>query len=161
MTIEPANEASLIYEEGGQVADGTKTALMPAGPLGTRHVGLYCPPYAIPSLSESKVSAWELAKFLCAPEQVLEDAQSSGVVEVSRNSVLNDPQFRSRFRPELVETTVATRAFARGERPVTRFGMEVGNIIGDEIVRVLTGELTAQEAMQIAEQRVGALGTPD
>ena len=118
MTIEPANEASLIYEEGGPVADGTKTALMPAGPLGTRHVGLYCPPYAIPSLSQSKAAAWELAKFLCAPEQVLADAQESGFVEVSRNSVLNDPAFRSRFRPDLVETTVATRAFARGERPV-------------------------------------------
>jgi ABC-type glycerol-3-phosphate transport system substrate-binding protein len=161
MTIEPANEASLIYEEGGVVADGTKTALMPAGPLGTRHVGLYCPPYAIPSLSQSKAAAWELAKFLCAPEQVLADAQSAGFVEVSRNSVLNDPAFRSRFRPDLVETTVATRAFARGERPVTRFGMEVGNIIGDEIVRVLKGELTARQAMQIAEERVGALGTPD
>lgn len=161
MTIEPANEASLIYEEGGPVADGTKTALMPAGPLGKRHVGLYCPPYAIPSLSQSKQAAWELAKFLCAPEQVLADAQESGFVEVSRNSVLNDPAFRSRFRPNLLETTVETRAFARGERPVTRFGMEVGNIIGDEIVRVLTGELTAQEAMQIAEQRVGALGFPD
>jgi ABC-type glycerol-3-phosphate transport system substrate-binding protein len=160
MTIEPANEASLIYEEGGAVADGTKTALMPAGPLGTRHVGLYCPPYAIPSLSQSKEAAWELAKFLCAPEQVLADAQESGFVEVSRNSVLDDPSFRSRFRPDLVETTVASREFARGERPVTRFGMEVGNIIGDEIVRVLTGELTAQEAMQIAEQRVGALGLP-
>ena len=160
MTIEPANEASLIYEEGGTVADGTKTALMPAGPLGTRHVGLYCPPYAIPSLSQSKEAAWELAKFLCAPEQVMADAQESGFVEVSRNSVLNDPAFRSRFRPDLVETTVASRAFARGERPVTRFGMEVGNIIGDEIVRVLTGELTSQEAMQIAEQRVGALGAP-
>ena len=54
MTIEPANEASIIYDEGGPVADGTKTALMPAGPLGTRHVGLYCPPYAIPSRSQSK-----------------------------------------------------------------------------------------------------------
>ena len=160
MTIEPANEASLIYEEGGPVADGTKTALMPAGPLGTRHVGLYCPPYAIPSLSQSKDAAWQLAKFLCAPEQVMADAQESGFVEVSRNSVLNDPAFRRRFRPDLVETTVATRSFARGERPVTRFGMEVGNIIGDEIVRVLTGELTAQEAMQIAEQRVEALGSP-
>ena len=115
---------------------------------------------AIPSLSQSKQAAWELAKFLCAPEQVLEDAHSSGFVEVSRNSVLNDPAFVARFRPELVATTVASRAFARGERPVTRFGMEVGNMIGDEIVRVLTGELTAKEAMQIAEQRVGALGTP-
>jgi sorbitol/mannitol transport system substrate-binding protein len=161
MTIEPANEASILYDEGGAVADGTKTALVPAGPLGTRHVGLYCPPYAIPSLSQSKEAAWELAKFLCAPEQVLEDAQSSGFVEVSRNSVLGNPAFVSRFRPELVETTVATRAFARGERPVTRFGMEVGDIIGDEIVRVLTGELTAQEAMRIAEERLETLGTPD
>ena len=160
MTIEPANEASILYDEGGPVADGTKTAVIPAGPLGTRHAGLYCPPYAIPALSQSKEAAWELAKFLCAPEQVLEDAQNSGFVEVSRNSVLDNPAFVSRFRPELVETSVATRAFARGERPVTRFGMEVGDIIGDEIVRVLTGELTAQEAMRIAEQRVGALGTP-
>jgi ABC-type glycerol-3-phosphate transport system substrate-binding protein len=160
MTIEPANEASLIYEEGGEVADGTRTALMPAGPLGTRHVGLYCPPYAIPSLARSKPEAWELAKFLCAPEQVLADAQSAGFVEVSRNSVLNDPAFVSRFRPELVETTVATRAFARGERPVTNHGMEVGNVIGDEIVRVLKGELTASESMQEAERRVAALGPP-
>ena len=160
MTIEPATEASLIYEEGGSVADGTKTALVPAGPLGTRHVGLYCPPYAIPSLSQSKDAAWELAKFLCAREQVLDDAQQSGFVEVSRNSVLTDPAFVARFRPELVETTVATRAFARGERPVTRFGMEVGNLIGDEIVRVLKGELSSHEAMQVAEQRVAALGNP-
>jgi sorbitol/mannitol transport system substrate-binding protein len=160
MTIEPANEASILYDEGGPVADGTKTALIPAGPLGTRHAGLYCPPYAIPSLSQSKKPAWDLARFLCAPEQVLEDAQNSGFVEVSRNSVLEDPAFIGRFRPELVETTVATRAFARGERPVTRFGMEVGDIIGDEIVRVLTGELTTQEAMRIAEERVGALGAP-
>jgi hypothetical protein len=111
-------------------------------------------------LSQSKKPAWDLARFLCAPEQVLEDAQHSGFVEVSRNSVLEDPAFIGRFRPELVETTVATRAFARGERPVTRFGMEVGDIIGDEIVRVLTGELTTQEAMRIAEERVGALGAP-
>jgi len=91
---------------------------------------------------------------------VLADAQSSGFVEVSRNSVLADPRFVARFRPELIETTVASRAFARGERPVTRFGMEVGNVIGDEIVRVLTGELTSHEAMQVAEERVAALGNP-
>ena len=151
MTIEPANEASIIYDEGGPVADGTKTALVPAGPLGTRHAGLYCPPYAIPSRSQSKEPAWDLARFLCAPEQVLEDAQNSGFVEVSRNSVLEDPAFMSRFRPDLVETTVATRAFARGERPVTRFGMEVGDIIGDEIVRVLTGELTRRRRCAVAE----------
>ena len=161
MTIEPANEASILYEEGGLVAEGTRTALMPAGPLGTRHVGLYTPPYAIPSLSRSKEAAWELAKFLCAPQQVLEDARKSGFVEVARNSVLGDPRFVERFRPELLETTVETRAFARGERPVTSHGMEVGNLIGDEIVRVLKGELGAREAMENAERTVGALGPPN
>jgi ABC-type glycerol-3-phosphate transport system substrate-binding protein len=161
MTVEPANEASILYDEGGAVAEGTRTALIPAGPLGTRHAGLYCPPYAIPSLSRSKREAWELAKFLCAREQVLEDAERSGFVEVARESVLADERFAPRFRPELLETTRATRAFARGERPVTSYGMEVGNLIGDEIVRVLKGELAAGEALRNAERTVAALGPPD
>ena len=28
-TVEPANEASILYDEGGSVAEGTRTALMP------------------------------------------------------------------------------------------------------------------------------------
>ncbi|MFI5040139.1 MAG: extracellular solute-binding protein, partial [Solirubrobacterales bacterium] len=160
MTIEPANEASILYDEGGAVAEATRTALMPVGPIGTRHVGLYTPPYAIPSRSASKDAAWELAKFLCAPEQMLDDVQQSGFVEVARDSLLRDPAFAARFRPELLSTTVETRRFARGERPVTNYGMEVGNLIGDEIVRVLTGELGAAEAMANAESTVAALGPP-
>jgi ABC-type glycerol-3-phosphate transport system substrate-binding protein len=160
MTIEPANEASILYDEGGAVAEGTRTALMPAGPLGTRHVGLYTPPYAIPSRSESKEAAWELAKFLCAPEQVLDDVHRSGFVEVARESVLNDAGFQARFRPELLSTVAETRPVARGERPITNYGMEVGNLIGDEVVRVLTGELSAPEAMANAERTVAALGAP-
>jgi sorbitol/mannitol transport system substrate-binding protein len=161
ITVEPANEASILYDEGGPVAEGTRTALMPVGPLGTRHVGLYTPPYAIPSRSGSKSEAWELAKYLCAPEQMLDDVQQSGFVEVARDSVLGDTRFAGRFRPELLDTVRRTRPFARGERPVTNFGMEVGNRIGDEIVRVLTGELDAHQAMANAERTVAALGPPD
>lgn len=161
ITIEPANEASILYDEGGAVAEGTRTALMPAGPLGTRHVGLYTPPYAIPSRSTSQEAAWELAKFLCAPEQMLDDVERSGFVEVARDSLLGDPAFAARFRPELLSTVVHTRPFARGERPVTNYGMEVGNRIGDQIVRVLTGELGAAEAMAEAQRTVAALGPPD
>jgi ABC-type glycerol-3-phosphate transport system substrate-binding protein len=160
MTIEPANEASILYDEDGAVAEGTRTALMPAGPLGTRHVGLYTPPYAIPSRSGSKKEAWELAKFLCSAEQVLDDVQTSGFVEVARDSVLNDSRFEARFRPELLSTVRGTRPFARGERPVTNFGMEVGNLIGDEIVRVLRGEIGAEQALSNAERAVAALGAP-
>ena len=161
MVIEPANEASIVYETGGPVADGTLTTLVPAGPLGTRHAGLYCPPYAIPAQSKAKQTAWELAKFLCAPEQLLEDAQRSGFVEVSRRSVLEDPRFAARFRPDLVESTRATRAFARGERPVTRHSFEFGDILGEEAARALTGEQTVQQALDRAEARVRALGAPE
>jgi ABC-type glycerol-3-phosphate transport system substrate-binding protein len=161
MTVEPANEASILYDQGGPVAEGTRTALMPVGPLGSRHVGLYCPPYAIPSGAPSKRAAWELAKFLCAPEQVLDDAERSGFVEVSRSSVMADPRFATRFRPELLETTRATRAFARGERPVTRFGMEVGNTIADQIVRALRREVSVAEALATAEANVAAMGDPE
>jgi ABC-type glycerol-3-phosphate transport system substrate-binding protein len=160
MTIEPANEASILYDEGGAVAEGTRTAPMPIGPLGTRHVGLYTPPYAIPSRAEAKREAWELAKFLCSEAQVLDDVKTSGFVEVARESVLNDPRFEGRFRPELLATVRETRPSARGERPVTNFGMEVGNRVGDEIVRVLRGEIGAEEAMRNAERTVAALGPP-
>jgi sorbitol/mannitol transport system substrate-binding protein len=160
MTIEPANEASILYDQGGAVAEATRTALLPVGPLGTRHVGLYAPPYAIPSRSADKEAAWELAKFLCAPEQMLDDVRKSGFVEVARDSVLRDPAFVARFRPELLSTTIETRPFARGERPITNYGMEVGNLIGDEIVRVLKGELGAAQAMANAERTVAALGPP-
>jgi multiple sugar transport system substrate-binding protein len=161
MTIEPANEASILYDTGGPVAEATRTALIPAGPLGTRHAGLYCPPYAIPSRARDKDKAWQLAKFLCAPEQVLDDALRAGFVEVARDSLFDAPSFTSRFRPDLLRTTIQTRSIARGERPVTRHGMEVGNAIGDEVVRLLRRELTITEALQNAQCRVAALGPPD
>ena len=91
---------------------------------------------------------------------MLDDVQRSGFVEVARESVLHNPAFAQRFRPELLDTVVRTRPFARGERPVTNYGMEVGNRIGDEIVRVLTGEIGAAEAMANAERTVAALGPP-
>jgi ABC-type glycerol-3-phosphate transport system substrate-binding protein len=161
MVIEPANEAAVVYDRGGEVADGTSTALVPAGPRGTRHAGLYCPPYAIPSRSRVKEAAWELAKFLCAPEQVLDDALRSGFVEVARRSVLDDPRFAQRFRPDLVETTRATRTIARAERPTPRQGMLVGDIIGEELARALAGEQAPRAALANAQQRVSALGLPD
>jgi ABC-type glycerol-3-phosphate transport system substrate-binding protein len=161
MTIEPANEASILYDTGGPVAEATRTALIPAGPLGTRHAGLYCPPYAIPSRARDKDKAWQLAKFLCAPEQVLDDALRAGFVEVARDSLFDAPSFTGRFRPDLLRTTIQTRSIARGERPVTRHGMEVGNAIGDEVVRLLRRELTITEALQNAQCRVAALGPPD
>ena len=159
MVIEPANEASIVYDAGGPIADGTMTTLIPAGPLGTRHAGLYCPPYAIPTRSKVKAAAWELAKYLCAPEQLVDDAVKSGFVEVARRSVFDDPRYVARFRPDLVETTWATRAVARGERrPIGVFSFRVGDILGEEHQRALKGEQTPQQAVRNAQARAVALG---
>ncbi len=161
MVIEPANEASIVYDLGGPIADATMTTLMPAGPYGTRHPGLYCPPYAIPARSRVKAAAWELAKFLCAGEQLVDDAIQSGFVEVARTSVFADPRFVGRFRPDLVETARETRRHARGERPVNRFSFTVGDILGEEYALALTGEQTAHQAVRNAQRRVSALGAPE
>jgi ABC-type glycerol-3-phosphate transport system substrate-binding protein len=161
MVIEPANEASITYDLGGPVADATMTTVVPAGPRGTRHAGLYCPPYSIPARSRVKDAAWELAKFLCAPDQLLDDAVRSGFVEVARESVLADPRFTARFRPNLVATTRETRGIARGERPMPRQGLLVGDTIAEEYTRALSGEQTPREALRRAQQRVSALGPPD
>ena len=158
MVIEPANEASIVYDGGGPVADATRTALVPAGPLGTRHAGLYCPPYAIPARSKVKPATWEVAKYLCAAEQLVDDAVKSGFVEVARRSVLSDPRFFARFRHDLVETTRATRPIARGERPVNRFSFQVGDILGEEYTNALKREQTPQQAIRNAQRRVAALG---
>ncbi len=161
MVIEPANEAAVVYDRGGVVADGTSTARVPAGPRGTRHAGLYCPPYAIPAASPVKEAVWELAKFLCDAKQVLDDALRSGFVEVARRSVLDDPRFAGRFRPDLVQTARATRAIARAERPTPRQGMLVGDIIGEELAAALAGGQSPRAALQRAQQRVAALGPPE
>ena len=161
MVIEPANETSIVYDLGGPIADATLTALMPAGPRGTRHPGLYCPPYAIPTRSQVKAAAWTLAKYLCAGEQLVDDAVKSGFVEVARTSVFADPRFVGRFRPDLVETARATRHHARGERPVNQFSFTIGDILGEEYARALTGEQTPQQAVKNAQRRVSALGAPE
>lgn len=161
MVIEPANEASTLFSIGGEIADATLTAVIPSGPLGTRHAGLYCPPYAIPSRSQLKEFAWELAKLLCSREAVLDDALQSGFVEVARRSVLDDPKFETRFRKDLIDTTRATRLIARAERPTPRQGMLVGDLIGEEITRVLTGEQNVSQALENAQKRVADLGKPD
>jgi hypothetical protein len=102
-----------------------------------------------------------LARFLCAPEQLLDDAVGSGFVEVARESVLADPRFAARFRPDLVATTRDTRAIARGERPMPRQGLLVGDTIAEEYTRALRGEQTPRAALQRAQARVSALGLPD
>jgi ABC-type glycerol-3-phosphate transport system substrate-binding protein len=158
MVLDVANEAAALYDSGDAVADRTRTTIVPAGPHGTRHAGLYAPPYAIPVRSRVKAAAWEVAKFLTDPEQMLDDAIQSGGVEVARRSLLDDSRFIDRFRPDLIETVRATRPIARGERPITRNSFQLGDIIAEEQSKALAGEQSAPEAVRAAQVRAERLG---
>lgn len=157
MVIEPANEAAITYDQRGPFAEVTRTTLVPTGPLGTCHAGLYCPPYAIPARSPVKRQAWEFTKYLCASEQLVDDAVKSGFVEVARRSVLDHPDFKGRFHPELLETARATREYARGERPINKYAFKVGDILANEHSKALAGAQTPQEAVRRAQERVNQL----
>ena len=161
MVIEPANEAAVVYDRGGVVADGTFDLRVPAGPRGTRHAGLYCPPYAIPAASPVKEAAWELAKFLCDAKQVLDDALRSGFVEVARRRCWTTRASPAASAPTWCRPARATRAIARAERPTPRQGMLVGDIIGEELAAALAGGQSPRAALQRAQQRVAALGPPE
>jgi len=117
MTIELANEASILDEEGGPAAAGTETALVPAGrsvaairvttrrPTRSRRLPARRRPHGSSQRSSARPSR-------CS-------ATPSEAASSRSRAVLANPCFVARFRPELLETTVATRAFARGEHPVT------------------------------------------
>ena len=160
MVIEPANEASMVFDDGGAIAKRTRTAVVPAGPLGTRHPGLYCPPYAIPERSRHKAEAWELAKYLCAHDQMIEDAVRAGFVEVARDSAFADHRFIERFQPELLQTVRETRKLACGERPVTDLGMAVGDAVGEGIGRALRGEASAASVLSTAAGEASGTSSP-
>ena len=93
ITIEPANEASILYDEGGPVAEGTRTALMPGGPA--RHAPRWAvhPPYAIPSRSRAPRRRRGSSPSSCArPSRCSTTCEKSGFVEVARDSLLRDPR---------------------------------------------------------------------
>jgi hypothetical protein len=157
MVIEPANEASIIYDRGGAVADGTRAALVAAAHAPRRPV---LPTLRHPSPLQRERGC-QVTKFLCAPQQMLDDATQSGFVEIARRSALYDPRLAARFRRDLVEATGRPAPFSRAERPVTRHGMRVGDITGEECARALSGKQSSREAVRRAQARVAALGSPD
>jgi sorbitol/mannitol transport system substrate-binding protein len=159
--IDTLTEASMLIDEGVAVADQIGTALIPAGPRGRRHPGLYAPPFAIPARTPNLDAAWELVKFLADRAQVISDSLHGGFIEVARQSALDSPELAGRFRAELLQTVRDTRPHARGERPLPAQGLAVGDVIGEESERVLRGEQSAQQALDGAQQRILALGDLD
>ncbi len=156
MILEVGMEYAHLLQDDPELAAKAGVALVPAGPAG-RFANLYCPPYAIPKNSKLRAEAWELARFLCSPAQLLEDGQKAEALETSSLRVLYDPAFDRHFRPDLLAVARATRAIAAEERPFSTLGIEACTIVGDHTTKALTGELGIRAALEQMQRRLDQL----
>ena len=131
-------------------------ALIPAGPV-RRAPNLYSPLWAIPKASPVKAEAWELAKWLCSPRQLLEDGLKSNAIETAPLSVLYSAEFDRHFRDDMLSTVRAGRAIAREERPFGDLGIEACTIVGDITHELLLKRWTPRTAAEAIVQRLGKL----
>src|SRR5204863_3831365 len=129
---EVGNEFANLLRDDPELAEKSGVALIPAGPAG-RRPNLYAPPWAIPVKSKLRSEAWELAKFLAAPRQLLEDGLRSEAIETSSLSVLYSAEFDRHFRPDLLAAVRASRAIAFEERPFGTLGIDACVVVGDAV----------------------------
>jgi ABC-type glycerol-3-phosphate transport system substrate-binding protein len=146
MIVEVGMEYAYFLRDDPALADRSGVALVPAGPAG-RSPNLYTPPWAIPARSPVREEAWELAKFLASPRQLLEDGLKSDAIETSAMSVLYSPEFDRHFRADLLGAVRASRAIAFEERPFGTLGIDACVAIGDAVNAAITGKVTVDQAL--------------
>ena len=146
MILEVGNEYAHLFRDNPALAEKSGVALIPAGPAG-RRANLYSPPWSIPLKSKVRDEAWELAKFLCSPRQLLEDGLCSEAIETSSLSVLYSPEFDQHFRADLLAAVRATRAIALEERPFGTLGIEACVVVGEAVNAAVEGRATVDEAL--------------
>jgi len=146
MIVEVGMEYAHLLRDDPALAERSAVAMIPAGPAG-RRPNLYAPPWSIPAHSKVRDEAWELAKFLSSPQQLLEDGIASDAIETSSLSVLYGADFDRHFRADLLSAVRASRAVAFEERPFGRLGMEANVVVGQTVNDALTGRIGLDAAL--------------
>ena len=156
MILEVGMEYANIFHDDADLAERSGVALIPAGPAG-RFPNLYCPPFAIPARSKVKDEAWEVAKFLCSPEQLLDDGIASNALETSSLTVLYSPEFDRHYRDDLLSVARASRSISFEERPVSDLGLDACVVVGNATNAALRGTLTVDAALAAMQTGLDAL----
>jgi ABC-type glycerol-3-phosphate transport system substrate-binding protein len=159
MILEVGNEHANLFRTAPELAEKSGVALVPAGPAG-RRPNLYSPPWAIPANSKVRDEAWELAKFLSSPRQLIEDGLASDAIETSSLTALYSPEFDRHFRADLLAAVRASRAIAFEERPFGTLGIEACIVVGDAVNAALEGRLGIDEALGRIHSGLTALTSP-
>ncbi len=156
MILEVGMEYANILHDDPDLAERTGVALIPAGPAG-RFSNLYCPPFAIPARSRVKDEAWEVAKLLCSPKQLLEDGITANALETSSLPVLYSPEFDRHYRHDLLSVARASRAISFEERPFSSLGLDACVVVGNATSGALRGTLSVDDALAAMQSGLDAL----
>jgi ABC-type glycerol-3-phosphate transport system substrate-binding protein len=159
MILEVGNEYANLLRDDPAMAEHCGVALIPAGPAG-RRPNLYSPPWAIPAKSKVKEEAWQLAKFLSSPRQLLEDGLKSEAIETSSLSVLFSPDFDRHFRADLLSAVRQSRAIAFEERPFGTLGIEACVVVGDAVNAAVEKRADVDESLRRIHAGLSALAQP-
>ncbi|MCO6452560.1 MAG: sugar ABC transporter substrate-binding protein [Caldilineales bacterium] len=153
MFIEAASEIAKWYDLKSPVAELSKVTLIPAGPGGDRHAGLYAPAWNIPAASRHPEAAWQFIRWAASPEPAAIDL-TSGHLEQARLSALTDPRAKQVYPADLVDAVITTRAFARNERTIEDAWLPVGDAFGEAIAEAISGRLDAKSALSKAQAKI-------
>jgi multiple sugar transport system substrate-binding protein len=159
MILEVGNEYANLFHDDPALAERCGVALIPAGPAG-RRPNLYSPPWAIPAKSKVKQEAWELAKFLSSPRQLLDDGLRSEAIETSSLSALFSPDFDRHFRTDLLSAVRQSRAVAFEERPFGTLGIEACVVVGDAVNAAVERRANAGESLNRIHAGLSAITPP-
>jgi ABC-type glycerol-3-phosphate transport system substrate-binding protein len=159
MILEVGNEYANLLRDDPAMAERCGVALIPAGPAG-RRPNLYSPPWAIPAKCTVKEEAWQLAKFLSSPHQLLEDGLESEAIETSSVSVLFSPDFDRHFRADLLSAVRQSRAIAFEERPFGTLGIEACTVVGNAVNDAVEKRATVDESLQRIHMGLSAIAAP-
>jgi ABC-type glycerol-3-phosphate transport system substrate-binding protein len=159
MILEVGNEYAHLFRDDPALAEKSGVALIPAGPAG-RRPNLYSPPWSIPAKSKVRTEAFELAKYLTSPQQLLEDGLKSEAIETSSLSVLYSPEFDRHFRADLLGAVRAARAVAFEERPFGTLGIAACEVVGNAVNAAVEGKLGTDEALRQIHAGLTALARP-
>ena len=140
------------------LAEKSGVALVPAGPAG-RFPNLYSPPWAIPAKSKVRDEAWELAKFLSSPRQLLEDG-----LRRKRSKRRRSPPSTVPIRPPFPRRPARGRARKPGDRlrgaALRTLGIEACVVVGDAVNAALEGRANIDEALTRIHAGLTALAAP-
>ncbi len=156
MIVEVGMEYAYLLADDAELAEKSGVALVPAGPAG-RWPNLYSPPWAIPARSPVRDEAWELAKFLASPRQLMEDGLKSEAIEAAAMSVLYSPEFDRHFRADLLGAVRASRAIAYEERPFGTLGIDACVAVGEAVSGAIVGRLSVDQALAQMHKEITAL----